>query len=447
METVSFDPREAARQAERGSREALVDYQAEQLRKIMPLVAGASYWKARFAEAAFDPSKVGHPDALYEAPTLDKHQYAAALADTPEIYGGLLTTSIQKIKEAGSIIYRTTGTSGKQGSFLNTMKGFDVFALQGHEMIKEAGGQPGDAILITWPLFFWAASWGFYHACRMGPYLAVPGGPPADSQMRLELIRQYRPSIVVATPTYAVTLGREARANNMVLSDFGVRGLLMGGETFGDSKRKRIEELWNIPGGARNFYGISEGGPLFAGECEYQDGLHLFEGDAIHQFWKPGTNEPASAGEPAEHVFTSISQTAMATWFNFRTRDGAIYTDEPCKCGRSTRRMWITERLDDMVKVKGVNVFASGVEDLLSTIQGVGDEFRLVIDNIDSRDVLTLQVEADPEFDAAAIKERIHHAMTAAWGIHFDIVCVEPNTLPRTEGKARRWQDNRPKGH
>jgi phenylacetate-CoA ligase len=445
MSKMDYDPRVSARAAESGSREALVAYQAEQLQRTMKLVAASPYWSARFKETGFDPASITHPDELYAAPTLDKHQYAAALADSPQTYGGLMTMPIQTVNEAGSIIYRTTGTSGKQGNFLNTMEGFDVFSLQGHEMIKEAGGKPGDAILISWPLFFWAASWGFYHGCRMGPYLAVPGGAPADTRMRLDLIRQYRPSIIVATPNYAVTLGREARANDMVLSDFGVRGLLMGGETFGESKRKLIEELWGIPGGTRNFYGITEGGPLFAGECEYQDGLHLFEGDTIHQFWKPGTNGPAAPGEQAEHVFTSISQTAMATWFNFRTRDGATYTDEPCKCGRSTRRMWISERLDDMVKVKGINVFASGVEDLLAPMEGVGGEFKLVIDSVDSRDVLTLQVEVDPDRDTAAVNAGIRDAMTTAWGINFDVECLAPETLARTEGKARRWRDNRPK--
>lgn len=376
---------------------------------------------------------------------MDKNQYFAALSAGTDDYGGLLLAPLDAIRREGTVTYRTTGTSGKQGRFINTNAGHDFFAAQGAELIKSAGGRPGDAVMITWPLFFWAASWGFYHGCRLGSFLAVPGGPPADTKMRLALIREYRPAVIVATPSYAVTLGQGAREEGMVLAEHGVRGLLMGGETFGKTKRALIEDLWGIPGGTRNFYGISEGGPLFAVECERQDGMHLFEGDTIHQFWRPGENRPAGPDELAEHVFTSISQRTMVTWFNFRTKDGARYTDEPCGCGRHTRRMWIAERLDDMVKVKGVNIFASGVEDLLSAVEGVGREFRLVLDTVQSREVLTLQVELDPAMQEAAIRDGIHALMERAWGINFGIECLGPGTLPRTEGKARRWHDRRPK--
>jgi phenylacetate-CoA ligase len=432
-----------ARKVERQSRYEIEQFQAEQLRHTVRALAGSSFWCRKFAEAGFDPATLNALDDLYRAPTLDKHQYFAALSSNFADYGGLLTSPLHAIRREGAIAYRTTGTSGKQGRFINTVAGFDVFAKQGHELLKSAGASQGDSILITWPLFFWAASWGFYHASRFGPYLIVPGGPPADSRMRLELIREYRPSVVVATPSYALALGQAAREEKIVLADHGVRGLLIGGETFGATKRATIEELWGIHGGTRNFYGISEGGPLFAAECEYQDGLHLFEGDTIHQFWKPGDNTPAQPGELAEHVFTSISQRAMATWFNFRTRDGARYSDEPCRCGRHTRRMWIAERLDDMVKVKGINVFASGVEDLLAVIDGVGREFRLVIDTVRSRDVLTLQVEILPDIDRQIVADQIRRSMQSAWGIHFDVECLAFGTLPRTEGKARRWHDRR----
>jgi phenylacetate-CoA ligase len=434
----------SARAIEHATRKEIQAYQSQQLACTMEILRRAPYWKRRFERESFTGRGLA-PDSLFDAPTLDKHQYFAALTADPDGYGGLLTSPLEDICSAGAITYRTTGTSGKQGRFINTTSGFQIFGNQGHEMIREAGGRPGDGLLITWPLFFWAASWGFYYASFIGPYLAVPAGPPADTQMRIDLIKQYRPAIVVSTPSYALTLGQAARTTNVVPSDFGVRGLLIGGETFGETKRNMIEELWGIPGGTRNFYGISEGGPLFAVECRHQNGLHLFEGDTIHQFWKPGKNEPADPGDISEHVFTSISQRAMATWFNFRTRDGARYTDEPCDCGRHTRRMWIAERLDDMVKVKGVNVFASGVEDLLSPVSGVGREFRLVIDRVGSRDSLTLQIEVDSSADEPAIRAHIHKAMTSAWGINFDVECLKPGALPRTEGKARRWQDRRPK--
>jgi phenylacetate-CoA ligase len=172
---------------------------------------------------------------------------------------------------------------------------------------------------------------------------------------------------------------------------------------------------------------------------------YSLEGDTIHQFWRPDLNEPAAPGELAEHVFTSISQSVMATWFNFRTRDGALYSDEPCSCGRNTRRMWIAERLDDMVKIKGVNIFASGVEELLAEVKGISPEFRLVVDQVANKDLLTLQIEPLESTESHSIAELIKRKMLDAWSMHFEVECVAPGTLPRTELKARRWLDKRPK--
>ncbi len=436
---------EEARRIEQLTRQDILKHQSSNLPATVAAVLRSPFWRDRFASVHVDPTSIKEPDDLYRAPTVDKHAYFAALSSDPTNYGGLLTEDVDAVAKAGAIAYRTTGTSGKQGKFINTHDGFDIFGYQGLELIKAAGGRPGDAVMLTWPLSFWAASWGFHYGSRLGPFLIVPAGPPADTTMRINLIKEYRPSVIVLTPSYALTLGQAALEAGVTLSDHGVKGLLMGGETFGELKRSTIEQAWGLPGGTRNFYGISEGGPLFAVECEAQDGLHLFEGDTIHQFWKPGANEPAAPGEIAEHVFTSVSQRTMATWFNFRTRDAARYTDEPCRCGRHTRRMWIAERLDDMVKVKGINIFASGVEDLLTPIKGVGKDFLLVIGDEQGRETLTLQIEVDSDGDHAAITSQVRKDMQQAWGINFSVECLAPMTLPRTEGKARRWKDLRSK--
>jgi phenylacetate-CoA ligase len=434
-----------ARETETQSRSAIDQYHRSQLPNTVAITMKSPFWRERFKESGFDPARIKDPTDLYAAPAIAKADYFAALLKNPENYGGLLTDDLQSIRQRGAIVYHTSGTSGKQGRFINTLEDFNVFSAQGAELIHIAGGNPGDSVLIVFPLTFWAAGWGFCHGARLGHFCLLPAGAPADTTMRLNLIRQYRPKVIVSTPSYALVLGMAAREMGIDLAACGVGGLLIGGETFGKTKRDRIEDLWGLAGGTRNFYGISEGGPLFAVECEAQDGLHLFEGDTIHQFWRPGLSEPAAPGELAEHVFTSISQNTMATWFNFRTRDGAFYSDEPCSCGRHTRRMWIAERLDDMVKVKGVNVFASGVEELLAEVKGIGPEFRLVVNQVARRDVLTLQVEPLDQAEQQALVEHIKRKMLDAWNMNFEVECVPTGTLPRTELKARRWLDKRPK--
>jgi phenylacetate-CoA ligase len=428
----------------RAGRQQIESRQAELIPDAVAAAARSRYWATRFSEEGVDPRSVESPQDLYRLPTLDKGAYMAALEADEAGYGGLLCQDLDETRRSGAIIYHSTGTTGKQARFINTHQGFQVFGDQGARLLAEAGAEPGDLVMITFPLSFWAAGWGFYYGSRALPVTLIPAGAPADGLLRLRLIEEYRPSVVVLTPSYALTLGRQAEAEGFDLRSSGVKGLLLGGEIFPDTRRRKIEDLWNVPGGTRNFYGISEGGPLFAVECQAQEGLHLFEEDQVHQFWKPDGSEPVAEGELGEHVFTALKQRVMATWLNFRSRDAALYSDEPCRCGRSTRRMWVKERLDDMVKIKAVNIFASGVEEILHGVDHVGEEFRLVVDRVEERDSVTLQVEILPpgedELVVAELARRIH----AALGITFEIEPVPPATLPKTELKARRWLDRRP---
>jgi phenylacetate-CoA ligase len=419
--------------------------QSRLLPDAIAAAARAPYWAARFGEEGVDPASVRRPEDLYRLPTLDKRRYMASLDADEDGYGGLLCQDLDAVRRAGAVIYHSTGTTGTQARFINTHEGFQVFGDQGARLLEEAGAEPGDVVMITFPLSFWAAGWGIYYGARALPATLIPAGAPADGLMRLHLIRQYRPAVVVLTPSYALTLGRQAEAEGVDLRSCGVKGLLLGGEVFPETRRQAIEDLWNVPGRTRNFYGISEGGPLFALECAAQDGLHLFEDDQIHQFWTPDGNEPVAEGELGEHVLTALRQRVMATWLNFRTRDAAVYTDEPCRCGRATRRMWVRERLDDMVKVKAVNIFASGVEEILHGVDHVGEEFRLVVDRVEDRDTVTLQIEVLPSGDRDAVVRDVTKRTHAALGITLEVDPLDPGTLPKSELKARRWLDRRPR--
>src|SRR5207302_3985520 len=212
------------------------------------IAAGARsrFWARRFEEAGVKPEAVRRPADLYGLPTLDKARYMAALEADDAGYGGLLCGDLEEIKRSGAIVYRSTGTTGRQARFINTHDGFQVFGDQGARLILEAGAQPGDFVMITFPLSFWAAGWGFYYGSRRLPATLIPAGAPADGLLRLQLIKEYRPAVVVLTPSYALTLGRQARAEGFDLAGFGVRGLLLGGETFPETRRQKIEELWGV---------------------------------------------------------------------------------------------------------------------------------------------------------------------------------------------------------
>jgi phenylacetate-CoA ligase len=420
-------------------------WQDEQLPQSVARVLRSRYWAQRFEEAGVAADSIRTAEDLYSAPTLTKVDYINALAESPADYGGLLCAPREEIAAGGANIYHTTGTSGMQGRFINSDDGSAVYGSQGAELIRSAGGLPGDTILLAFPLALWAAGWGLYYGAKQSHVNVVPAGAPIDTAQRVQLIRDYRPAVIALTPSYALTLGAALADSGVDPHALGVKGLLMGGESFSPSRRARIEDLWGLPGGTRNFYGISEGGPLFAVECAAQDGLHLFERDTIHQFWKPDGNAPAAEGELGEHVFTSIAQRTMATWFNFRTRDGAIYRDEPCACGRGTRRMWVMERLDDMVKVRGVNIFASAVEQILAEVPGASAEFRLVVDRHEEHDTIVVEVEGAHGCVPGSVEKAAADALKTAIGTRLDVSVIEAGTLPRTELKARRWLDRRPK--
>jgi phenylacetate-CoA ligase len=275
---------------------------------------------------------------------------------------------------------------------------------------------------------------------------------PITKNLRWELLERYRPDAVIATPSFALQLGKLAEQDGFDLAGVGVKRVLVSGETFAEARRRDIERYWGCPGGVRSFYGLSEGGPMLAGsECEAQDGMHLFEDRAIHQYWEPDTDVArlVGPGELGEYTFTNLDQRTLATWFNFRTRDSATFSDEPCSCGRPGRRMWIHDRLDDMRKIRGINVFASGVEALIREIPTLAEEFQLVVTEDElSRVKLTAQAESRPGIDPSTLQEdaqRLREKLQTAFGLRMEVEIKSFGELPRWELKARRWLDHRSK--
>ncbi len=426
-----------------------------QVRKLRELVAyleeHSPYWRDAFAEVGFTSHGVTATEDLLRAPWLDKGRYLAEMeADPP--YGGLLTAPLEAVEEDGAIIYHTTGTSGRQGRFVNTATGFEFYGEDVARVVATSGIEPGERVMACFPFSLWALGWGVHYASRQLPFTLVPGGVPVHRELRFELLQRYRPAAVILTPSFALQLGKLAAEDGFDLAALGVRCVLVSGETFAEARRQDIERMWGCPGGVRSFYGLSEGGPMLAGvECERQDGMHLFEDRAIHQFWQPDTEEAGlvAPGELGEYTFTNLDQRTLATWFNFRTRDSATYTDEPCPCGRPGRRMWIHDRLDDMRKIRGINVFASGVEALIREIPTLAEEFQLVLTE-DEFDRVTLTVEAEAKegldpaglaADAQALREKLQ----TSFGLRMEVDVQSYGSLPRWELKARRWQDRRRK--
>lgn len=434
---------------ETASSKELRAYQEKKLRPLVDwLYARCPFWRKRFEERGVLPEGIRTLEDLSALPYITKAIYAAEMDASPP-YGEFLCYPLEDILRKGAIVYRTTGTTGKAREFVNTHEGFSYFGEQGVRNLWLAGVRPGDFVMGTFPMSLWAAGWGYYYGCRASGITFLAGGPPYDTRMRLEIIFDYHPAAIMLTPSYALTLARAAEEHGLDLRKSGVRALIMGGESFPESRRRKIEEQWGIAGGARDFAGITEGGPIYLGaECEAQEGMHLHEDFSIFEVVKIGGTEPVGPGELGEMVFTSLDQRVMGISFHYRTGDVVRYTDDPCRCGRTSRRFRIEGRVDDMVKVRGINIFPSAIEDLIRKIPELSDDFMLLLERDNDADQVTVQVETVPGLPASRhedvrgqLEERIRRTLT----IRVPVVLAQPGCLPRFELKAKRWIDRRPK--
>lgn len=435
---------------ETASRDELRAHQESKLRPLVDwLYARCPYWTKKFDEIGARPQDIRTLEDLAALPYITKRAYAENM-DTHPPYGEFLCYPEKEINARGAIVYRTTGTTGKQRWFINTHEGFQHFGDQGLRNLWCAGARPGDKVMMTLPLSLWSAAWGFYYGCRKANITFLPAGPPYDTRSRLDIIADYRPTTVVLTPSYALALASAAQERGIDLPKCGVKSLLIAGEPFPQSRRQKIEDAWGLALGAVEFAGITEGGPLYmACECGARCGMHLHEDAAIFEVVQVGGTRPVAAGEMGELVFTALDQRVMGTSFHYRTGDLVTFTEQLCSCGRTFRRInGIQGRVDDMIKVRGVNIFSSAIEDLIRLVPGLSDDFMLVIEHINNTDVVTIEVEPRDDLvdhAAAALGARLEEQVRRVMNIRLPVRLAKRNSLPRFELKANRWQDRRPK--
>jgi phenylacetate-CoA ligase len=326
-----------------------------------------------------------------------------------------------------------------------------MFADSTARFVWNMGLRPGDVAFLPFPLTLWLAGWGFILAFQKIGITPIPAGPPVDTKQRLEFIRDFKATATVTTPSYLLHMVDSAERMGIDVKSLGLKHICLGGEPLTDTTRKKIETIFESPGITRNTIGISETSPpVFVGsECEEQGGIHcLFEDRMIYQFLKPNSSEPAKPGEESELVLTCLNQQTMITGFNFRTRDLCIYDDSPCKCGRTSPRFQIIGRMDDMVKIRAVNIFPSTIEDIIRKFSEIGSEFQLILERKGNMDLVRLKTEPLPEIDQnryPELKKNLEGAIKDALAINIPVEFVPFDTLPRFEAKPKRWLDLRKK--
>ena len=335
-------------------------------------------------------------------------------------------------------LHQTSGTTGQPLKILDTQESWDWWADCWTTVYQAAGVSRDDIVFLAFSFGPFIGFWSAYEGAKRIGTLTIPGGG-MDSLQRLRAIQDVGATVLVCTPSYALRLAEVAQEHGMDMRSSSVRVTIHAGEPGASipATRERIERAWN----ARSYdhAGMTEMG-AFGYACSEQQGLHVNEGEFIAEILNPETNRPVSEGHVGELVLTNLGRWGSPA-IRYRTGDLVRHSGYFCPCGRTFLMLpgGVLGRVDDMLIVRGVNVYPSALANILHRFPEV-TEYRVIVTSEGTMDEIALQVECPPQL-AAAISEELHLALN----LRIPIETVEQGTLPRFELKARRVEDRRKK--
>ncbi|MFE9939690.1 phenylacetate--CoA ligase PaaK [Streptomyces hirsutus] len=398
-----------------------------------------AYDHVPFYRASFDAAGV-HPDDCRSLADLSRFPFTTK-ADLRENYPyGMFAVPRERIRR----LHASSGTTGRPTVVGYTEGDLSMWADMVARSIRAAGGRPGDTVHVGYGYGLFTGGLGaHYGAERLGcTVIPASGGMTAR---QVQLIQDLEPAVIMVTPSYMLTLLDEFERQGVDPRGTSLRVGIFGAEPWTERMRQEIEERFAID--AVDIYGLSEViGPGVAQECvETKDGLHIWEDHFLPEVVDPLTGEVLPEGERGELVFTSLTKEAMPV-VRYRTRD---LTRLLPGTARTFRRMEkITGRSDDMVILRGVNLFPTQIEEIVLRTPGVAPHFQLRLTREGRMDALTVRAEARPDADAAtraAAARSVEAAVKDGIGVSVGVEIVDPETLERSVGKIRRIVDLRPR--
>ncbi|MFJ4848450.1 phenylacetate--CoA ligase PaaK [Streptomyces sp. NPDC088733] len=433
MDTVGEGFRDAA---ERMTRQEL---EAVQLRRLQGTLRHA-YDNVAFYRSSFDKAGV-RPEDCRTLADLDRFPFTTK-ADLRDQYPyGMFAVPESRIRR----IHASSGTTGLPTVVGYTERDLETWSDVVARSLRAAGARPGDKVHIAYGYGLFTGGLGaHYGAERLGCTVVPASGGMTARQVRL--IQDLRPEIIMVTPSYMLTLLDEFERQGVDPRSTSLRVGVFGAEPWTEAMREEIEERAGID--AVDIYGLSEViGPGVAQECvETKDGLHIWEDHFLPEIVDPVTDEVMPAGGSGELVFTSLTKEAMPI-IRYRTRD--LTRLLPGTARPAFRRMErITGRCDDMIILRGVNLFPTQVEEIVLRTEGVAPHFQLRLTRTGRLDELTVRAEARPDAGAqarAAAAEAIGRGVKEAVGVTVAVEITDPETLERSVGKIRRVVDERPR--
>jgi phenylacetate-CoA ligase len=376
-------------------------------------------------------------DDLREIPFTEKNDLRDAFP-----YGMLAVPLSEVVR-----LHASSGTTGTPTVIYHTRKDLDSWTDLSARSMTCCGVTREDVFqnMMTYGLF--TGGLGLHYGAERLGALVIPASS-GNTKRQFRLMKDFRTTVVHATPSYMLHLYMQREAEEINLEELNLKSALVGAEPHSENTRRKIEDLFGID--AYNSYGLSEmNGPGVAFECIYKEGMHVWEDAFILEVIDPETLEPVPDGEEGELVFTTLQREATPL-LRYRTRDLAYVYPEPCRCGRVHRRIGrIKGRTDDMLIINGVNVFPSQIEEVIMKLSEVGTNYQIVVEKSGALDKLTVKTEVTPAIfsddtrDLNAVKEHIRHHLKASITITPAVELHEPGMLPAQEGKAKRVFDHR----
>lgn len=344
-------------------------------------------------------------------------------------------------------IHASSGTTGKQTVVGYTAHDIDVWAECAARALVAVGGTKEDFVHVSYGYGLFTGGLGMHYGAEKLGATAVPASA-GNSMRQLQMFKDFGSTIICMTPSYAISLIELMKENNISKEEFKLKAGVFGAEPWTEEMRKEIEAGLGIK--AYDIYGLSEiMGPSVSCECECQCGMHICEDHFIPEIIDPDTLEVLPAGQQGELVFTCITKEALPL-IRYRTRDIATLVYDKCECGRTLVRMLKPQgRTDDMLIIRGVNVFPSQIESALLSVDNKATNYFLEVDRVNNLDTLEVQVEmredmfGDEIKTLEAYKKKVKAAIDSAIGVGVSVKLVEPKTLARSIGKAVRVNDKR----
>lgn len=423
---------------ERATRSEMFHIQSLNLsRTVRRVYDRVPMYRKRMEEAGLTPDDIKTVDDLKRLPFTHKQ-------DLRDNYPyGMFAVGHEELAR----VHASSGTTGKQTVVGYTKNDIQMWSECVARALAAAGTEKNDFVHVSYGYGLFTGGLGLHYGAELLGATVIPASS-GNTARQLQIFQDFGSSVLCCTPSYALFIADVMKENNIPPESLKLKAGIFGAEPWTENMRREIEQRLGIK--AYDIYGLSEvAGPGVGFDCECQCGMHINEDNFIIEIIDPDTEEVLPDGVQGEVVFTCVTKEALPL-IRYRTHDIASITHEPCKCGRTLVRMTKPcGRSDDMLIIRGVNVFPSQIESVLLSMGTVAPHYLIIVDRINNLDVMEIKVELSEDMFSDKVKEieslqkQLCSKIESTLGLSAKITFVEPMSITRSEGKAKRVIDNR----